>query len=172
MTDDVISKRNEERRKAAETVINTVYAGGHVADCLRDLGMHPALFYNVLNSTPELFDAYTRARHFRAELMADEIVQIADTDPDPQRARNRIQARQWRTAKLDPKTFSDRIDINVTQTVDVASALSEARSRILRPVCDQLESDEAETVEFIDVPADGATDTQSEAAGSGPGMAE
>jgi hypothetical protein len=40
----------------------------------------------------------------RHDLM-DEILHIADTDPDPKRARIRIEARKWRVEKLAPKKY-------------------------------------------------------------------
>lgn len=50
---------------------------------------------------------YARARVDRAEFHAEEIIEIADTEPDPTKARNRIAARQWYASKLDPKTYGD-----------------------------------------------------------------
>ena len=59
----------------------------------------------------------------------DEIIDIADTEIDPQRARNRIDARRWYASKMKPDKFGDRIDLNINAVVDVSSALLEARQR-------------------------------------------
>ncbi len=48
------------------------------------------------------------ARDIQADTLADEMLEIADTDPDPQRARLRIDARMWYAAKLRPKKYGNR----------------------------------------------------------------
>lgn len=60
---------------------------------------------------------------------------IADDDPDPYRARNRIQVRQWTAARYKPEAYGDRLDVSVTQTVSIQAALTDARTR-LRFRCD------------------------------------
>ena len=52
---------------------------------------------------------YTRAREVQAERNAEEIVDIADTEPDVQRAKVRIDARKWVASKLVPKKYGDRM---------------------------------------------------------------
>lgn len=56
-------------------------------------------------------DQYARARDQQAASYADDIVDIADTEPDPQRARVRIDARKWHASKLAPKKYGDKIAI-------------------------------------------------------------
>lgn len=48
------------------------------------------------------------ARDIQADTLADEILEIADTDPDPQCARLRIDARMWYAGKLRPKKYGNR----------------------------------------------------------------
>jgi hypothetical protein len=50
-----------------------------------------------------------RAREERADLVADEIITIADTETDPQKARNRIDARKWWAARVNPKKYGDKL---------------------------------------------------------------
>lgn len=88
-------------------------------------------FFRVISESPTLEALYIRAQHARTELMADEIIEITDTEPDPNRARVRADARKWYASKLQPSKFGDRLDLNVNQTVDVGSALAEARKRAL-----------------------------------------
>jgi hypothetical protein len=52
---------------------------------------------------------YARAREERADLVADEIITIADTETDPQKARNRIDARKWWAARVNPRQYGDRL---------------------------------------------------------------
>ena len=59
-------------------------------------------------------DKYARARKAQADAFADEIVDIADTEPDPNKARIRIDARKWVAGKQRPKKYGDRSKLEVT----------------------------------------------------------
>jgi terminase small subunit-like protein len=65
--------------------------------------------YKWLAAHTSFVDMYTRAREERADLVADEIITIADTETCPHRARNRIDARKWWAARVNPKKYSDRL---------------------------------------------------------------
>lgn len=52
---------------------------------------------------------YARAREHQADYYADEIIEIADTETDPAKARNRMDARKWKASKLKPKVYGDRL---------------------------------------------------------------
>lgn len=54
-------------------------------------------------------EMFNEAMRDRAHLLVDEIVHIADTDDDPRRARNRIEARKWAASRFLPKVYGDRI---------------------------------------------------------------
>lgn len=54
---------------------------------------------------------YARACEIRTESFAEEIVDIADTEPDPSKARNRIDARKWVASKLLPKKYGDAMTL-------------------------------------------------------------
>lgn len=72
-----------------------------------------------------LFDL-AKERH--AFAVVDQASQIADTDNNAMRARNRVQVRQWIAARLAPKTFGDKLHVESTH-VDLAAAIAEARAR-------------------------------------------
>jgi hypothetical protein len=55
---------------------------------------------------------YAHARERQQEVFAAEVVLIADTEPDPARARNRMDARKWHASKVAPKKWGDKIEID------------------------------------------------------------
>ena len=59
-----------------------------------------------------LGEQYARARQAQAEVIADEVVDIADSEEDPAKARVRIDARKWYAGKMKPKVYGDKIDVN------------------------------------------------------------
>jgi hypothetical protein len=56
-------------------------------------------------------DQYARAREAQADTLVDDIVTIADTEEDANRARVRIDARKWTAGKMRPKVYGDRVAI-------------------------------------------------------------
>lgn len=54
-------------------------------------------------------EKYARAREDQADHYADEIIGIADTEEDPNRARVRVDARKWVASKLKPKNYGEKV---------------------------------------------------------------
>lgn len=59
--------------------------------------------------TPELRAQYDQAFLDRRDTYFDELIDIADTEQDPQRARNRMEARKWAWARQDRARFGDKV---------------------------------------------------------------
>jgi hypothetical protein len=118
-------------------VIDHVLNGDTLKAALVKAGISQTYFHELLGSDRTAALAYARAVELRADNLADEALHIADTETDSSKARNQIQVRQWLASKLYAKRYGDRIDLNVTQTIDIGSTLAEARARLVRPVDDQ-----------------------------------
>lgn len=88
--------------------------------------------YNWLNDSEfaEFLQSYTRAREAQADLIAEEIIQIADDSSNDtmtikkgdeeievenkewvNRSRLRVDARKWIASKLAPKKYGDKVDV-------------------------------------------------------------
>lgn len=65
--------------------------------------------YNWLGKFDDFAKAYARARETRADMMAEDILEISDTEKDAAKARNRIEARKWYAAKLNPKRYGEKV---------------------------------------------------------------
>lgn len=72
-------------------------------------------------------DRYARAREDQADYHAEEIVDIADTETDPNVARVRIDARKWKASKLKPKVYGERIAVDQDLTIRVSPEQRRAR---------------------------------------------
>ncbi|MFT3804968.1 MAG: terminase small subunit protein [Burkholderiaceae bacterium] len=100
--------------KLASTICERIAEGESLRQICADTGM-PArsTVMRWINGHAEFRNQYALAREMQSELMADEIVGIADAclgDADSvHRARLRIDARKWLMAKLLPKKYGDRI---------------------------------------------------------------
>lgn len=93
----------------------------------KDLNVSAVTVYHWLKNNDVFLNTYTRARESQADLLADEIIEIADdTSNDTtvnengkeiansewiNRSRLRVEARKWIASKLKPKKYADKIDI-------------------------------------------------------------
>ena len=112
-------------------VISRVLNGSPLREAVKQAGLTPDAFHYRLSSDRTAALAYARAVEIKADLLADEVVHLADGDGDPAKVRNQMTARQWLASKLHAKRYGDRVDLNVTQTIDIGSTLAEARARLL-----------------------------------------
>ncbi len=97
----------------AQTIFDRMSAGELLIRICEENGMpHVATFFRWLNREGEgnaaLRAAYTRARHDQADFMVEDTIRIADDEPDGNRARTRILARQWLAAKMNAAKYSDK----------------------------------------------------------------
>jgi hypothetical protein len=66
-------------------------------------------FREWCNRTPELKAQYDAAYREGEKAIFDDIVYIADTDPDPRRAKVRMEAREWTLARRNRKEYGDKV---------------------------------------------------------------
>lgn len=74
--------------------------------------------YYWLDEHHEFLQKYARARELQQDREADNIVVIADEATDANIARLRIDARKWRAAKLAPKKYGDKLDLNHSGSIE------------------------------------------------------
>jgi hypothetical protein len=112
-------------RAAAKTPAKTVRFSQELFDCICERiadggslraicggksGMPDrATFNRWRKRKPELQQQYDAACIEREEAIFDDIQFIADTARDPQKARNQIDARKWRLARMNRKKYGDRV---------------------------------------------------------------
>lgn len=90
-------------------VCERIAAGESLRVLCRDQGMPPAAMIRRWLTESEAFRAaYLRAREDRADVLADEIIEIADRAEGPTAARLQVEARKWAAAKLAPKRYGEK----------------------------------------------------------------
>lgn len=104
--------------------------GFGLARACRYIHVSRASVYNWMKEDLAFARAIDEARRMGAEALADEAVEIADTEPDANRARVRVDARKWRAAVTDPQRFAEKTRIQVDHSIDLRGALAEARARV------------------------------------------
>lgn len=66
-------------------------------------------FHDWCKRTPELKAQYDEAYHEGDKAIFDDIVYIADTEPDPKRAKVRMEAREWCLARRNRKEYGNHV---------------------------------------------------------------
>lgn len=147
----------------ATRCIELVADGALLPTAAETAGLSITAFMALLSEYPQLSQAYGRAQQSRAEVLAQEIIEIADGDDDPQKARNRVQVRQWLASKFNPRKYGERLDVNIEQRIDISAVLAEARARVALPGSYQQLPEQADVPTLPAVSADSARDNKSQA---------
>ncbi|MNK88055.1 hypothetical protein D3C87_1080050 [compost metagenome] len=125
--------------KVADTICERLAEGKSLNSiCASDDMPHKATVFRWLSSHDEFRDQYARAREAQADVLFDEILDIANTpvegtktklDKDGEvveiskgdmieHRRLQIDARKWMAGKLRPKVYGDKLDVDLTGALD------------------------------------------------------
>lgn len=122
-------------------------------------------FQRHMRANPEIRRMYEEAIEARADYLAESLIDISEEKPPegldgPQlsawinQMKIRIDTRKWTAAKLRPKFWGEKIDVNVTHTqISISSALKEAESRLLDNVTDITPNEPKDNL-ILDQPTD------------------
>ena len=126
------------------TILEAVASGAALSTALKCASPSPSYAWakGQLRSDPELKTAYQQAVEDRADRLAEELMELADT-PMPegldgpgkaawvQQMRLRVDVRKWAASKLKPKTYGDRLDLAVShEPISIIAALEAAQRRV------------------------------------------
>lgn len=114
-----------------QKVIKMFSEGHPIQNVAKELGVSISAIQSARLADP-LFDSNCgQARTKGYDVQADSLLTIAETIQDVNKARLTSDNIKWTLARRDPSRFGDRIEVNMNQTVDIGSALKEAKSRVL-----------------------------------------
>jgi len=115
-------------------------------------------------TNPEMLPDLDNAHRAFAASLVDEVIDIIDSEPDPQRAKVRLACRQWVAKCYDPRKYADRVDVNISSEstiIDAISASRERRESMLRLMRDQGPIRETQLIELQDKTMATTTDYES-----------
>lgn len=101
-------------------------------------GLSSVSFYSWISGDENLLNRYARARDIQADLLADQIIEIADDSSNDtktivnkagepieveniewtNRSKLRVEARKWIAAKLKPKKYGDKLETETKLTIN------------------------------------------------------
>jgi hypothetical protein len=127
-------------------------------------GLWDADLTNFIARTPNLADEVLKARALGAVAEVDRMVDIAArTDLHPGVQRNQIDVHKWRASKFLPKVFGDKLDLTVTEKLDISGALIDARKRRPQPLRNHAQAAIVQDTEYTTITLPTHTDKQSDA---------
>lgn len=111
-----------------ERILTSIAEGKSLRESCDKENLTPGNWINWINSDKQLLEQYTHAREVRAELLFDEMLDIADevssdTIIDDNgnekansewiaRSRLRVDTRKWALSKMLPKKYGDKIEVD------------------------------------------------------------
>lgn len=144
----------------AVQILADYYDGMTLKQCFAKYGVSAASFYKYLHSNPLFEQSLARARTDLIHAEVEEAKEIADTETDAARARNRIDIRKFRASKLLSQVYGDQVTLNLNGVIDIKQALTAGFDRALS-VCDQQGISDAELVDTKQLVCNSAPDSKS-----------
>lgn len=115
-------------QSTADAICAKLAEGKSLRKACRDLGgPDPSTILNWCEASADFAQQYARARQLGYQLLADELVEIADDDSgdtietengpkaNPEfaaRSRLRLDTRKWMLSKMLPKIYGEKLDLN------------------------------------------------------------
>lgn len=117
-----MGKREYDKQALSPVILAEIASGKSLREVCRADGMpSEATFRGWVTEDAELAAQYARAMSARADVIFDEILEIADRAKadDVQCGRLQIDARKWMLGKMNPKKYGEKIDHNHSGGVTV-----------------------------------------------------
>lgn len=123
-------------------ILERIANGESLAAALRKPGMPSYALAKIhLRSDPALREAYDQAIEDRAALLAEELIELADTpipeglDPASRSAwvqhlRVRLDTRKWIASRVYRQLYGDRVEVSTQVQVDLSAAMEAAEKRL------------------------------------------
>lgn len=122
--------------KLAAEICERIMNGESLRSIVQDDHMpNRSSVHKWLAEIQEFSDQYAKAKDNQADTLADEIMYIADTADDVQKARLQVDTRKWIASKLKPKKYGEKVDVTsdgeklgVTLSAEQSEQLIRARA--------------------------------------------
>lgn len=107
------------RSQVVERICNAIAGGTLVKDAVSQEGLRRETFWRWLAADAEFRQLFNEARISQAHALAEEAIEIADAPvrdhADAVRARTRVDVRKWFVAKLAPRIYGEKLQVEQEQ---------------------------------------------------------
>lgn len=124
-------KAPEYTQEQLDLAIDLAVKGEPIKRIIEEILTTEKAFWLYRQQHPDFKNAFEHARQEGMEQMADGLITAADDYVDVQRGRLKSDNVKWLLSKRKPEIYGDKVDIHVSQTIDITAALAEAKARSL-----------------------------------------
>lgn len=114
-----------------ELAIELAAKGEPIKEIVTQIVSDEYTFWRYRQHYPDYQNRFEQARQEGLEQIADGLITAHKDEVDVQRARLKSDNAKWLLSKRKPSVYGDKVDIHVSQTIDIGAALAEARKRAL-----------------------------------------
>lgn len=114
------------QRDKADKIIELLEQGKSLRASAREVGISPSSVLDWTEKDAVFAEQYARARAIGYKLLAEEIVEISDSETgDVNRDRLRVDTRKWMLAKMLPKIYGEKLGVEHSGSVNVTLTQTE-----------------------------------------------
>ena len=115
-----MARPSEYNLNTTSQICKQIALGDSLRDvCEKDDMPSMVTVYKWIAQHDEFANQYARATQERADTMADEMLTVARYEPDVNRARLIVDTFKWHMAKMRPKKYGDKLDIEATGDINI-----------------------------------------------------
>lgn len=108
-----------------------IFQNNNISECCARLNINPAALAYVMKQDAQFKSDIHEAQAFQCEVGVDKLENLHEAIANPLMARVVSDNIKWLAAKRAKDRYGDKLDIAVTHTIDLKSAIAEARQRSL-----------------------------------------
>lgn len=112
-----------------ELILKRLSEGKTLKSICEEIQLDPQTLFRIKRQDASFSSLFSEAQSDGYDILAESLLNIPDEYEDVNKARLKSDNVKWMLARRAHAKYGDRIDLNVTQTVDIKSALLEARER-------------------------------------------
>lgn len=124
-----------------------------ITSACQEAGISRLSFIRFVEADPQLRELFETAQHEGYDMLAETMINIDQIHSDPKMAAVISKNIQWYLARKEPKTYGDRVSVDVTVSADrtIIAALQAAKARVPHHAGPTLELTAEETVDEKDL---------------------
>lgn len=116
---------------AQEEFISLMFANNSIAEICAQMSINPAALAYVRKKDSKFNDEITYVQNVLIDMKVDELLTIHESIENPIMAKVVSDNIKWTASKRAKDKYGDKVDVNVTHTLDLKEAIALARSRQL-----------------------------------------
>lgn len=114
-----------------DIAIEAALTGQSLSSTARSLGFNSEqAFYEYRKRNPDFAKALADAREYSCEVLEDQILSLADDYDSAHHARVKLESIKSVLAYRKPERYGNRIDLNVTQHLDISGSLARMEQQL------------------------------------------